>query len=53
MNRIFLTGDIHGHHSFDKIIESATFKEFYCGHWHEEIDSGKYHVLYNRIVEIK
>ena len=37
----------------DNIIESVTFKEFYCGHWHEEIDSGKYHVLYNRIVELK
>jgi hypothetical protein len=37
----------------DNIIESVTFKEFYCGHWHEEIDNGKYHVLYNRIIEIK
>lgn len=37
----------------DKIVESVTFKEFYCGHWHDEIDDGKYHVLYGRIVEIK
>jgi len=36
----------------DNIIQSVTFKEFYCGHWHEEIDDGKYHVLYNRIIEI-
>jgi len=37
----------------DNIIKSVTFKEFYCGHWHEEIDSGKYHILYDRIIELK
>ena len=36
----------------DNIIKSVTFKEFYCGHWHEEIDNGKYHVLYDRIMEL-
>lgn len=29
------------------------FKKWFCGHYHEDYDSGKFCCLYNRIIEIK
>lgn len=37
---------------FDHIINEVYFKDFYFGHTHENIDTGKYHFLYNRVVKL-
>lgn len=36
----------------EHIVTNCKFSEFFCGHWHLDIDHGKYHFLYNRIVAI-
>jgi hypothetical protein len=36
----------------DYIIQTTKFQNLWCGHWHDERNSGKFHVLYNNIVEI-
>ena len=36
----------------EHIITSCEFRDFYCGHWHVDKDFGKYHFLYDRIVEL-
>jgi hypothetical protein len=35
------------------VCSTTSFKEFYCGHWHEEYTIGKYHFLYESIVSIQ
>lgn len=34
------------------ICSETKFDEFYCGHWHEEYENGKYHFLSENIVKI-
>lgn len=37
---------------FDTLTQTIKFKEWYFGHYHDESDFGKYHLLYNRVVEL-
>lgn len=37
---------------FDSVIESVEFEKFYCGHWHEDIEHGKYRFLYQDVVPV-
>jgi len=37
----------------DEVVLKTKFDDFYCGHFHEDKDFKKYHILYDRIVEIK
>jgi len=37
----------------DHIISSCQFDHYFCGHWHEDLSFGKYHLLYNKIVNMK
>jgi len=34
------------------VCSTANFDAFYCGHWHETWDTGKYHFLYENIIKI-
>lgn len=36
----------------EHVCQSTQFKDFYCGHWHENKDFGKYHMLYENIVRL-
>lgn len=36
----------------DFVIQSTEYKDFYCGHWHENVDRGRFHVLYEKIVKV-
>lgn len=46
-------GDCQVARFFDEIITKVNFKEFYFGHWHDEWSYDKFHMLYNRIIELK
>lgn len=37
----------------DMVAQTVSFKDWYFGHYHTESDKGKFHLLYNSIVEIK
>jgi len=37
---------------FDHIISFVSFNNFYCGHFHDDIDYDKYHILFNRVIRI-
>lgn len=37
----------------DMIAQTISFKDWYFGHYHEESDKGKFHLLYNSVVELK
>lgn len=37
---------------FDTLTQTIKFKGWYFGHYHNESDFGKYHLLYNRVVEL-
>lgn len=37
---------------FDHITSFISFDGFYCGHFHRDVDYGKYHILYNRITRL-
>lgn len=34
------------------VYDSVKFKEWYFGHYHEDVDNGRLHCLYNRIVKL-
>ena len=34
----------------DHIISGCSFSHFFCGHFHEDADYGKFHFVYNRII---
>jgi hypothetical protein len=37
----------------EHIVTVTTFEDFYCGHWHIDIDYNKeYHFMYERILKI-
>lgn len=36
----------------EHIVSSCEYKGFYCGHWHLNKDLGKFHFLYENIVEL-
>lgn len=36
----------------DHITSGCTFSHFICGHWHEDVSYGRYHFLYNKIVNL-
>ncbi|HUV85387.1 MAG TPA: metallophosphoesterase [Methanosarcinales archaeon] len=36
----------------DMVVKTCEFKELYCGHWHEDIDLGRYHFLYFDVKKI-
>ena len=36
----------------EHIVTSCEYKGFYCGHWHIDKDLGKFHFLYERIIEL-
>ena len=36
----------------DTLTQTVKFNDWYFGHYHEESDFGKYHLLYNRVVEL-
>ncbi len=36
----------------DFVISQTEFKDFYCGHWHDNVDFGKFHILYEKIVQV-
>jgi len=37
---------------FDSLIQYVEFESFYFGHWHSDWDFGKYHMLYQRVLEV-
>jgi len=37
----------------DYLVQVVKFKDFYCGHWHTNMNRGQYHILYDRIMEVK
>ena len=37
----------------DHIARNLKFKDWYFGHFHDDIDRGKYHLLYDRIIKLK
>lgn len=37
---------------FDTIAQTIQFKDWYFGHYHDDSDFGKFHLLYRRIVEV-
>jgi len=37
----------------DTIAQTVSFKGWYFGHYHDDSDFGKYHLLYNRVVELE
>lgn len=38
---------------FDTIAQTIQFKDWYFGHYHDDSDCGKFHLLYRRIVEVE
>lgn len=36
----------------DMIAQTISFKDWYFGHYHEESDKGKFHLLYNSVIEL-
>jgi hypothetical protein len=36
----------------DYVIQVTKFRHFWCGHWHDEKNINKFHVLYQNIIEI-
>lgn len=38
---------------FDTIAQTILFKDWYFGHYHDDSDCGKFHMLYQRIVEVQ
>lgn len=36
----------------DTLTQTVKFNDWYFGHYHDESDFGKYHLLYNRVVEL-
>ena len=39
---------------FDSVLERLSFKRWYCGHYHQDVDvNKKFTMLYNRILEIE
>lgn len=36
----------------ESVVSSVKFDEFFCGHYHIDKDYGKFHCLYNRIIEL-
>lgn len=38
---------------FDTIAQTIQFKAWYFGHYHDDSDCGKFHLLYRRIVEVE
>jgi hypothetical protein len=36
----------------DHIVSACRFEHYFCGHWHEDVSYGKYHFLYNSIVNV-
>lgn len=36
----------------DYIVQTTQFRHFWCGHWHDEKNMGKFHVLYTNIIEL-
>ncbi len=37
---------------FDAVVDKTSFTNFYFGHWHKDIKSGKYRVLYHDIIRL-
>ena len=37
---------------FNQISLDVSFSDWYFGHWHEDKDFGKFHCLYNKVIEI-
>lgn len=37
---------------FDTLIQSVSYRSFWFGHWHDDWDFEKYHMMYQRILEI-
>jgi hypothetical protein len=37
---------------FSDLVKTVSFKGFYFGHWHDDWDYDKYHMLYQKVVEI-
>lgn len=37
----------------DTIAQTTSFKAWYFGHYHDDVDFGKYHLMYQKIVELK
>jgi len=37
---------------FNMLDEKLTFTEWFCGHMHDDIDIGKYTLLYNRVIKL-
>ena len=37
----------------DTIAQTISFKAWYFGHYHEDVDFGKYHLMYQKIAELK
>ena len=38
---------------FDRIAADADFTGWYFGHWHMDKNIGKFHCLYNRMIELQ
>jgi len=36
----------------EHVCQNTTFNSLWCGHWHDNIDFGKYHMLYENIVKL-
>lgn len=36
----------------DHITSACSFEHFFCGHWHEDISYGRYHFIYNKIINV-
>lgn len=36
-----------------EIYKTVEFKEWYCGHYHMDIDDDNFHFLYNRVLKVK
>lgn len=34
------------------VLQMTRFKKWFCGHWHEDDDRGKFHILYETIIEL-
>lgn len=37
---------------FDVVVDKVSFKKFYFGHWHKDIDDGEYRALYHNIIKL-
>ena len=37
---------------FDSLAQKVKFKDWYFGHYHNDIDFGKYHLIYQKIAEL-